>query len=162
MRILNISKFIGLFLVITLLAGLPGSIQPTTRESPRRVHPALVELTSQYPQQKVAVIVQKLPGAANLESVVDQFGGRVTKDLHIINAFVAELTARAAVDLGDMAGVRWISPDGAMQKSGFTTFTVRDEFSQVSFSNNNGTTGWKTMCLELGRVLEMYSLQMVD
>jgi hypothetical protein len=41
----------------------------------------------------VGVIVQKTVKDTNVEERVIQLGGVVTKDLHIINAFAAELPA---------------------------------------------------------------------
>ena len=43
-----------------------------------------------------------------------ELGGKVTKDLSIINAFSAEMTASSALDLARSEAVRWISLDAVM------------------------------------------------
>jgi serine protease AprX len=44
----------------------------------------------------------------------------VTHDLHIINAFAAEMPAEAAMELAQTSSVRWVSMDGAMELAGCT------------------------------------------
>src|SRR5204863_8617621 len=44
-------------------------------------------------------------------------GGVVTMDLHIINAFAAELPAGAILELARAAGVRWISLDAPVVRA---------------------------------------------
>jgi serine protease AprX len=63
------------------------------------------------------VIIQMLANDATVKHTVLQLGGVVTKNLHIINAIVAELPAKAVLALGKAAGVRAISLDAPMVKS---------------------------------------------
>jgi hypothetical protein len=74
-----------------------------------KLQPQLLELAVQDPGQRVSVIVQKVDDAQGVESMVANLEGQVVTDLSIINAFAAEMTAEAAVELAYSDGVRWIS-----------------------------------------------------
>ena len=63
------------------------------------------------------VIVQKVAGTTGTEERVAALGGKVTADLHIINAFAAEMTTAAAVKLAQSESVRWVSLDEKMESS---------------------------------------------
>jgi serine protease AprX len=65
----------------------------------------------------VGIIVQKIGNDNAVEERVAQLGGTVTKDLHIINAFAAELPAGAIPDLATFPDVRWVSLDAPMVKT---------------------------------------------
>jgi len=67
-------------------------------------------LAATQPDQIVAVIVQKA-AAQPLEAAVIQLGGRITKELTLINAFVAEVPARQLTQVARLPGVRWVSED---------------------------------------------------
>ena len=104
------------FLIIASLlfsvVGLPAQRTPMAN-----VEPALLELAAQDPGQVVDVIVQKMAGSTDTEERVGALGGRVTHDLHIINAFAAEMPAAAAVKLARSASVRWVGLDAAMESA---------------------------------------------
>ncbi|MBI5565259.1 MAG: hypothetical protein HY870_10200, partial [Chloroflexi bacterium] len=87
----GIQKF-KLLLVLTLLLSL--TPMPIAATSTARVQPLLLELAAQQPDQVVSVIVQKAVKDDRVEQAVRALGGTVTKDLHIINAFAAEIKAR--------------------------------------------------------------------
>ncbi len=92
-------KLFNLIMALLLVAGLIGSSTPKTVSAASRLHPALAEMASQTPAQTVRVIVQKADQTSDAEQKVTQLGGQVTRDLSIINAFAAEMTAEAAVEL---------------------------------------------------------------
>jgi serine protease AprX len=97
---------------------------PAINAAPR-VHPALLQAATQDPTSTVKVIVQKQSADKGVEENVVRLGGRVTKDLYIINAFVAEMPAKAVPELAQSKGVRWISPDAKVRKStDSTVFTT--------------------------------------
>lgn len=75
------------------------------------IQPALARLAAQQPEQEVAVIVQKTGTDTDLEAEVNRLGGTVTQDLHIINAFGAQMSAGNALALAQVPGVRWVSLD---------------------------------------------------
>ena len=56
-------------------------------------------MVAKRPDQLASVIVQKTVKDDRGEKAVSALGGKVTKDLHIINALVADITAEGATQL---------------------------------------------------------------
>ncbi len=104
---------LALFLLIVFLA--PGQANQVTAVN---VHPALLAMAAEQPDTQVRVIIQKSGSEADLAAAVTEMGGAVIKDLHIINAIVAEMEAEAAVDLSLDTGVNWVSIDGPVVSTG--------------------------------------------
>jgi serine protease AprX len=96
---------LGLFVVITLL----GPAVPTTTAV--NAQPILIQMAAQDPHQAVNVIVQKVTGSVNVEKQVARLGGTAIKDLKIINALAARMSAGAALELSHRPDVRWVSLD---------------------------------------------------
>jgi serine protease AprX len=101
-------------LFITMIMAVAGSGSLPTVTLASRAQPLLVQLAATEPQKIVSVIVQKNANATGLEEQVADLGGKVTKDLPIINAFAAEMTAGEAAELALSANVRWLSLDEPM------------------------------------------------
>jgi serine protease AprX len=110
-KILGIALIVvGLFVSLFVgSAAMPGALL--------RAQPALLELAAQQPDTTVGVIVQKTARAAGVEELVAKLGGKVTKDLHIINAFAAELRPKSLPQLARSDGVRWVSLDAPVKQS---------------------------------------------
>jgi serine protease AprX len=104
------------FLVIVALLLPVFAATPKVDASPR-VQPELLNLAVQKPDSKLSIIVQKLVRDGSVEQAVARLGGRITKDLSIINAFAACVPARAVHTLATTAGVRWISMDAVVGQS---------------------------------------------
>jgi serine protease AprX len=102
------SNLVIVVLFALLVALIP--IVPRLEVAPR-AQPELIALAQEQPQATIGVIVQKNLTGTELEQRVTQLGGIVTLDLHIINAFAAQLTGQAALTLARMDGVRWVSLD---------------------------------------------------
>lgn len=105
-----------------------------------RAQPILVEMAGQQPDQQVRVIVQKTGEASKVEQDVASLGGQVVRDLSIINAFSAEMTAEAAVKLARSESVRWVSLDAPVQQAAasnkFHTWgTVTGKLVKNGFTN---------------------------
>jgi serine protease AprX len=100
-------------LMIVVLLALLAALIPTVPhlDVAPRAQPELIALAQQQPQATIGVIVQKSVTGTDVEQRVTQLGGTITMDLHIINAFAAQLTARASIVLAQMKGVRWVSLD---------------------------------------------------
>jgi serine protease AprX len=92
----------------------------------------LTELASTEPGKTVDVIVQLERGtsAAHGAALVRNAGGEVTRDLHIINGFGAELTAKAAAALAGKPGVRSVSLNGAVEPSAVDTSRLLTAYNQ--------------------------------
>lgn len=109
--------FQGLVIVIMMLGAVGPAAMPAIA-NPARMRPMLARIAAETPEQMVSVIVQRVEVSERVERLVTRLGGRVTKDLHIINAFAAEMTASAARQLATSSAVRWISLDGAVASAG--------------------------------------------
>src|SRR5207249_2648616 len=132
-------------LMLPLLMAVPiAPVQEASAAS--HVQPALLEMAAQNPDTRVSVIVQKAAEDKGLEQMVSRLGGTVTKDLHIIRAFAAELPAKAIPELAKSNSVRWVSLDAAVaQSSGpakFTTWATENKApaSASIAANFNGTS----------------------
>lgn len=119
------------------MAALPGS------GSVQKAQPLLVEIAAEDPQQVISVIVQMLGEGAGLEAKVVRLGGEITKELQIINAFAAKMSAGAVLELAREPEVRWISLDAPMERSDFSANTVADYFNMPTYDNQDGTASWK-------------------
>jgi serine protease AprX len=78
------------------------------------LNPSLAALAERSPNQRVEVIVQLDQGVARAAAaapLVRELGGKVTRDLHIINAVAAELPAAGAAELASRPEVRAVSPN---------------------------------------------------
>jgi len=94
--------------------GVLASTDPT---GDGHIDPRIVQIAQHAPEQSIRVIVQKLTQDKQLEQRVAELGGAVLSDLHIINAFAAEMSADAAYQLAHNPLVRWISIDAEVQSS---------------------------------------------
>lgn len=112
-----IGLWLGLLLVLLSMPMPPPSLAA-------RAQPDLLALAAQQPDAALSVIVQKTAPGQSVEAQVAKLGGTVTKDLHIINAFAADMPAGAAVELAKADGVRWVSLDAPMVKTGGPDGTV--------------------------------------
>jgi len=113
------SRAVHLLLAMALVIGLAATASLPTRVAPR-LHPLVAQLAAEKPEQSVAVIVQKADASQAAEQLAEHLGGRVTKDLSIINAFVTELPAWAARELASSSLVRWVSLDAPVASTACT------------------------------------------
>jgi len=104
-----------LLILLILLTLLP---RPVSATPARQAPLALLSLAAARPTQTVRVIIQKVgrPDLAaerqnTVESAIVQVAGIITRDLSMINAFVAEVPAGALPALAARPDVRWISLD---------------------------------------------------
>ena len=79
--------------------------------------PVLADMAARTPGKQVEVIVQldRRHDRAVAAPLVRELGGKVTRDLHIINAVVAKLPAAGARDLAARAEVKAVSSNGAVK-----------------------------------------------
>jgi Subtilisin-like serine proteases len=106
---------INIFLVLILGTGfLPASHGFSSNAN---IQPVLAYLATRNPGEMVHVIVQKTTGSSGTELQVARLGGKITKDLSIINAVAAEMTAGSALHLSRFSSVRWISLDASMMST---------------------------------------------
>jgi serine protease AprX len=111
----------GLFnilIVLAMVVALAGSASFSSFSASAKAHPLLFQIASQNPEMVIPVIVQKANSGQQAEDFVGQLGGQITADLHIINAFAAQMTAKAAWQLSYSPAVRWVSLDAPINYSG--------------------------------------------
>ena len=106
-KVKRLNFLVVMALMLSLVIPLAAPLAPPAA----RIQPLLVQLAAQDPEQTVSVIVQKSVKDDRVEQAVGALGGMVTKDLNIINAFAAEMMAKDAARLTNVAGVRWVSLD---------------------------------------------------
>lgn len=142
----------SLLIFVLLLSSLPVSAAAEMSPS-ANLQPLLSEIAREEPNRPVRVIVQKSIQDSTLEDLTAGLGGTVVADLHIINAFVAELPAHAAIELAQSDGVRWISLDAPVVKQSNTIDTdlaARDDFELSTYAANAGTLAWQGSWTEIG------------
>lgn len=113
---MKLMRVFQILVVASLLFSVGGP--PTRTLAEAKAQPQLAQMAAEQPEALVRVIVQQFAGASGAEDQVAALGGEVVVDLHIINAFAAEMTAEAAVDLAQSGSVRWVSLDGAVESAG--------------------------------------------
>lgn len=111
------TRILHILILITLMFVAVGSRAPGVTAL-AKVQPQLAQMAAEQPNSKVRVIVQQVAGASGAEERAAALGGQVVSDLHIINAFAAEMTAGAALDMARSSSVRWVSLDAAIADSG--------------------------------------------
>jgi serine protease AprX len=124
--------------IVPATAARSGAELPATGPAPAAaaplpsLTPALADLAASKPGQRVEVIVQMTAGAKRTAAapLIAKLGGRVTRDLHIINAVVAKLPAAGARELAAQPGVRAVSLNGAVKSS------ARGEKLSTSFNQS--------------------------
>jgi serine protease AprX len=132
-------EILQILIVLTFILGLLGPAVLPVSAVTGKAHPLLMQLAAEAPDQRVSVIVQKITSGVDPETRVARLGGEVTKNLHIINAFAAELPAKAAMTLAQDPGVGWLSLDAPMERSTIAMQALRDNFDSYSYANNDGS-----------------------
>lgn len=103
------------------LRAVPDSVS-SSASAPAPAVTTLADVAASDPARQVEVIVQ-FTGAAAFErgrELVRNSGGTVTRDLHVINGYAAEMTAGAAERLRDNPAVRNVSLNATVKPSSAT------------------------------------------
>jgi serine protease AprX len=79
---------------------------------------SLVQQADSAPNRMINVIVEKHGATTAPEALVRRLGGKVTKNLSIINAVAATIPGRAVRRLATNSSVNWLSPDGVVHQEG--------------------------------------------
>ena len=105
-------RMLALFVLLVPFLSLAPAPAPVLRAQPE-----LLAAAAAQPAARLQVIIQKTAHNTSLEALVARLGGRVTLDLHLINAFAAELPASAVSAVAGAGGVRWVSLDAPVVKT---------------------------------------------
>jgi serine protease AprX len=149
----QLRRFIHVFFVTIWLLSLLAPISIVSAQAPDeppRAYPGLLQLAKEQPNEKVRVIVQRVHGQDLPEQAIQRAGGHKAKELPLINSLVLELPVKAVEALARNPAVRWISLDAPLFPSATAASSVRDEFTNVSYSGNNGTVPWSGAWQEIG------------
>jgi serine protease AprX len=145
-------KFSQILITFIFIAGMLAPAGQPSQPQPVRIQPQLAELAASTPQQMLRVIVQKTDASPRAESLVHRCGGQVLVDLPIINAFAAELPARAVPKLASSQSVHFVSLDAPVvstaKKIPKETFTLLDRFDSQAYDNNDGSASWTSDWME--------------
>jgi serine protease AprX len=117
MKTTKLYRSLTLLLGLLLMTGLLGPAMPSASPMALNVQAVLVQMADSNPDQVVNVIVQKSVGASGMEDQVHALGGVVTRNLSMINAFSAEMTAAAAIEIARSSTVRWVSLDAPVRST---------------------------------------------
>ncbi len=114
----NLRKPIQIMICLVMVFSLLGPAVMMSEPAAAQLHPTLAEMAAETPETLTTVIVQKTDDSGRAEALAESLGGQVTKDLQMINAFAAEMPARAALRLSRSSAVRWVSPDAVVLSTG--------------------------------------------
>lgn len=120
MRTSKLYKFLTLIFNLFLISSIFTFALPSATTI-LKAQPALLQLAKRDQDQTVNVIVQKISFDRAAEERATQLGGRITQDLPLINAFAAQMSAGAAIELARSAGVRWVSLDAPVISTACTS-----------------------------------------
>jgi serine protease AprX len=109
------TRFIPFLIAASLILSIVGA--PVQQVVIAKAQPQLAQMAAEQPEALVRVIVQQIAGTSGAESRVVALGGQVIRDLSLINAFSAEMTAEAAMELARMESVHWVSLDAPVQQA---------------------------------------------
>jgi serine protease AprX len=137
-------------IALILLTHTPAVFAQTTTLTTLQSY--LINLAATDPTDRVSVIVQKTNHTQKPEQVIQAHGGRITKDLTLINAFAANLPAALLPTLAATTGVRWIALDGPVHSvtASDGLVHVRDSFVLGSYANSDGDPRWAGAWNEVG------------
>jgi serine protease AprX len=127
------TKVLRFILLTAILLGLFAPASGPIHVEAARMNPGLMYMAQEAPDRLLKVIVQKSDNTNEAEELVERLGGVITKDLHMINAFAAELLASEVLDLSKSASVQWVSLDAPMVSSGKPTTEPEEPLPQTYF-----------------------------
>ncbi len=142
-------------LVLTALSANSTPAQAGNGNDELKADPRLLQMAAENPDAVFMVIVQREVKNKDVqeddpETDVEKDGGKVKKQMKMIESFSAELTGKQILKLAKKKKVRWISADAPMVSTAVGDPTVRDEFATATYSNNNGTQTWAGNWAETG------------
>ena len=111
------SRFTRILIVLTFLFASVSTAIITPSHPQVRVQSQLIQVAERDPQKTVTVIVQRSGKSHGLEEEIAALGGKIIRDLYIINAFTVEMRAAEVLELASREDVLWISLNSPMVQS---------------------------------------------
>ena len=144
-------KRLNMLVAVALMLSLVMPLAAPLAQQAARIQPLLMQLAAQDPDQTVSVIVQKAVKDDRVERAVASLDGYITKDLHIINAFGAEMKVKDAAQLAKTDGVRWVRLGcDRPEINPARRYHCRFLQYRLLYSNNNGSKSWLNAWTETG------------
>jgi hypothetical protein len=138
-------KWLQFFLLVSLLSGLLPASGLLAVDANNKMQPLLRHLASEEPALLVDLIVQYRANSTNLTSLIANLGGKITRELSLIQALAITLPISQAAVLARQPDVRWLSLDSQLYKSSFAesegSVILREEFNQEVVGP--AATGWQ-------------------
>jgi serine protease AprX len=133
-------RLVSWLILLTLVTGFFVPAASPVDSASMRLQPLLAGMAASDPSQTVRVIVQKEAGTSDAELEVARLGGQVIRDLSMINAFAAEMTAGSVARLARLGSVQWVSLDAPVQQAAVsnkfhTWATVTGKIVRNGFTN---------------------------
>ena len=160
-----------ILMLVIMTLGSPSLVAQAKNDNQEpKADPRLLQMAEENPKDTFMVIVQREMKNRDLpdedpEAAVEKGGGRVKKQLEMIESFSAELTGKDITKLAKNPKVRWISADAPMVSTAAPGMeSVRDEFTSKSYDGNNGTATWTSNWVEAGETTNATSglIQVVE
>lgn len=114
----------------------------------------LDQLAAHEPDEVVSLIVQKQGVGNAAEAIVQTGGGKITRQLPMINAFVVTVPAQLVTKLQHSAAVRQLSLDAPVQSQSedlANGLNASDEFTRLAYDGSDGAFPWLTNWQEIGK-----------
>ena len=137
-------EYILQVLIATIMVLSTFAFIPASPSVAPQAHPALIEMVAEQPAQLVRVIVQKMAESQAVEELVAALDGQVATDLSMINAFAAERTADAALELAKDDSVRWVSLDAPVEQAGKPGPTILNRLQLIRLTPTLTPWGYAT------------------
>jgi serine protease AprX len=83
-----------------------------------RLHPSVHQYILTHPDEIIRVIIQWERNPGHVTQLVESLGGKITKDLHIINALAVEIPVGAIESLACQESIRWVTLDAPVTSTG--------------------------------------------
>ena len=140
----NLQKHIQILIAIVLIFSFlaPGAVAADFTQP--RMSASLAEAIAANANGMLRVIVHKAYDSDLAERYVEARGGKVLKELDLIQAFAAQLPASAIPKLSRLASVSLVSMDAPVKTTSIITQTdtLLDRFDLRLYNNNDGTQPW--------------------
>ena len=148
-----LSVLAGIMLII--MFSVPTPVAPVQAH----IEPELAAVAKDSPQTAVRIMIHQTVDAEGVETAVQQLGGTILHDLYLLNSLAVELPAGAVHALANNPHIEAMQLDQMLTESvdmlndtlpttpeieETPTLTVRDNFEQSAFDNNDGTADWQS------------------
>jgi serine protease AprX len=140
------SMFLAMALLIHLALGLAPPAQAARIDPALPVHPLLQYGAWAEPDRPARVLVQLDPARGDAAAVARAAGAPIEETFALIDSVALTVPQRVALDLARLPGVLAITPDAAMQRTGYAVDKLRTTYQEAiglpeAWNGNNSAAG---------------------